>query len=324
MSKPLVSVICLCRNHAKYVSAAVESVLNQTYEHIELIVVDDTSTDNSKAVIEQLSITHSDQLMNVGFRSIFNDKNLGNCRSFNLALALAKGKYIVDLAADDLLLPDRISVGVDSLEKHGEKYGVHFCDVELINENEQPQGTHYKRNSDGHLTERVPEGDVFRELTERYFICTPSMMMSKKVLDELGGYDENLSYEDFDFWIRSSRNYKYAFSDKVLVKKRILADSLSAQQHKKKNEHIMSTAKVGKKAMRLIQNEEEKKALLKRIDYEMKWALLTENWDAANLLLQLKKEMGVKSIGTQLQKTIIALQPPLYSFLKLVNPLEFK
>lgn len=301
----------MCYNHQQYVLQTIESVLKQTYERVELIVVDDASEDKSREIIEKAQQLH-------GFKVIFNEKNLGNCSSFNRGFQQSNGKYLIDLAADDLLEAERIALGVEVLEKKGESYGVHFCDVELIDYERNIRSTHFNRNSDGQLAEKVPSGDIYATLVERYLICTPSMMMSKKVLDELDGYDENLSYEDFDFWVRSSRNYKYAFSDKVLVKKIILSNSLSSAQYQRKNEYALSTAKVCAKVLHMNKNEDENQALLKRINYELKWALITENWEASHLFLDLKKKLGDGSIRTQLEKLAVAIKSPWYWFWKRV------
>jgi len=313
VDKPLVSIICLCYNHERYVAETIDSALNQSYGAIELIVVDDASTDKSRSEIEKLAQIY-------GFKTHFNDTNLGNCKSFNIGLALSHGKYIIDLAADDLLLTERVAVGVASLEQHGLSFGVHFCDVELIDEKGQSLGTHFKRDKHGKLVENVPEGAIFEVLVERYCISAPSMMMSRVVLEELGGYDENLNYEDFDFWIRSSRKFNYAFTDQVLVQKKVLPKSLSAKQHQKKNKHLLSTAIVCEKAFTLCENEKEKKALIKRINYESKWALITENWEAARVFLKLKEKMHSKSVRIQIEKLILSIKPPWFEFWKIMNP----
>jgi hypothetical protein len=111
---------------------------------------------------------------------------------------------------------------------------------------------------------------VYADLLSRYFICAPTMMIRKSVLDELGGYNEELSYEDFDFWIRSSRKYLYAFSDDILVKKRNLPNSLSKQQYRRNSKHFESTYTVCKMAVSLNRNAVEHKALRRRILYEAK------------------------------------------------------
>jgi len=299
----------LCYNHQKFVKQAIESVLHQTYDNVELIVVDDASNDGSRAVIKKASKIH-------GIKSIFNESNLGNCKSFNNGYRISKGKYLIDLAADDVLLPDRIQVGVKELEKKGNSYGVHFCDVELIDQNGELLGTRYKRDTQGKLLGIVPCGNIYIDLVERYLISAPAMMMTKKVLDELNGYDEELSYEDFDFWVRSARNYKYTFTDKVLVKKLILDNSLSSIQYQRKNKHALSTAKVCEKILSLNKTEEENQALLKRINYELKWALVTENWEASKLLIQTKEKIVSTSLRLSIEKALLKFKPRWFQLLE--------
>lgn len=311
MDKPLVSIICLCYNHGKYIEQAITSVLDQSDENVELIVIDDASTDDSQSIIEKMSETH-------GFQVHFNPTNLGNCRSFNIGFKLSTGKYVIDLAADDQLMPTRVKEGAGNLEAKGNRYAVDFCDVELIDENGQSKGTHFKRDEQGNLIESVPEGDIYKILIERYFLCGPGMMMRRTVLEELGGYDENLSYEDFDFWVRSARNYKYAFTDQVLVKKHILTDSLSAAQYQRKNKHCFSTALVCEKAMKLNKTKEENDALLKRINYELRWALITENWEASEKFIGLKQKLLTHHWSMGLLKLIIKIKPPWFPLWKMM------
>ena len=204
------------------------------------------------------------------------------------------------------------------MKQKGERFGVHFSDVEMIKKDGKSMGTHFKRNDLGKLVEHVPTGDVYCNLVEKYFICTPSMMMRRSVLDELNGYDESLSYEDFDFWVRSSRNYYYAFSDQVLVRKKILDKSLSTWQYEKKNKHALSTTIVCEKALQLNKTPQENSALLKRINYELKWALITENWEAARLFLKLKEKIADPSIVIWVQNLIIKVEPPWYPLWKML------
>lgn len=287
------------------------SALGQTYGNLEIIVIDDASRDGSRAVIEKLAKIH-------GFKAIFNEQNLGNCRTFNKGLALAKGDYVIDLAADDVLLPDRVAEGVNSLEGKGPEYGVHFCDIELIDEKGHSLGAHFPRDEKGDLVTPVQEGDLYKIILEKYYIPTPAMMMRRSVLEEMGGYDEGLSYEDFDFWVRSARNYKYAFTDRVLMQKHVLSGSLSTKQKLRKNPHLLSTAIVCEKALKLNKTENENQALLKRINYELKWALATENWEAAELFLKIKKQLGGTSPVLWIQKMAIKTKPRWYGFLKLL------
>lgn len=305
----MVSIICLCHNHNRFVELAIESVLQQSYEHIELIVVDDASEDGSRAIVENMSAIH-------GFQTYFATSNIGNCKAFNIGLKLSHGKYIIDLAADDQLFPDRILQGVKNIEQKGENFGVDFCDVELIDENGKSLGTHFKRGDDGKLIDAVEEGDLYQTLVEKFYISAPSMMMRRKVLEKLKGYDENLSYEDFDFWVRSARDNEYTFNNKILVKKYVLSNSLSSIQYQKKNRHCMTTAIVCEKAYNLNRTEGENMALLKRINYELKWALITENWEASQKLLSLKKKIKSFSWDQGIFTSILKIKPPWYGLIK--------
>lgn len=266
-SSPLVTVICLCYNHARFVQETIESVLNQHYPNIQLIVVDDASTDTSVKVINQMLIKNP-SIEFVGLQT-----NMGNCKAFNQGLAKAKGEFVIDLAADDVLLPNRIEVGVQVLQHAGPEYGVHFSDAELISVNGEYLGFHSARFP--HPS--IPQGDIYKDLISRYFICPPTLMCTREVMNYLNGYDESLTYEDFDFLIRSSRKFKYVYSSSVLVKRRITSNALSTQQFKLFSRHSLSTYRVCEKILKLNQSPEEKKALTKRIFYETKLNLRLMN-----------------------------------------------
>jgi glycosyltransferase involved in cell wall biosynthesis len=209
------------------------------------------------------------------------NENLGNCRAFNIGLSESEGEYIIDLSADDVLLPDRIEEGIKSFKKNGPEYGVNFTDAIYIDESGKVLGPHYQRDKNGMLKEYIPEGNVYTDLLARYFICTPTMMMRKSILNYLGGYDEDLSYEDFDFWVRSGKITKYCYTDKILVKKRILKNSLSSGQYKKNSSILKSTFLVCLKAEELNQSESDKMALRRRSKYEFRKAFLSGNFREA-------------------------------------------
>lgn len=263
MNAPLVTVICLCYNQKRFVREAVESVINQSYAPVQIIIVDDASTDGSRDSINQLKSKYPQ------LEVLLLNENMGNCRAFNRGLALAKGEYLIDLAADDVLLPDRIKIGVDALQQSGDEYAVHFCDAELIDET----GAFVNHHSDKYPHHTIPQGDIYEQVIKRYFICPPTIMFRKSVMDKLGGYDETLAYEDFDFWVRSSRQFKYTYSPEPLVKKRVGKRSLGSIQEKLFNRHALSTYRVCKKILDLNRTANEKKALTKRILYEIKSSL---------------------------------------------------
>jgi glycosyltransferase involved in cell wall biosynthesis len=257
------------------VEEAINSVLHQSYENIEIIAIDDCSSDNTQMILRDLDQRYTQ------VRVILLDTNVGNCRAFNLGLSRVQGDFIIDLAADDVLLPDRIRDGIHEFNKYGPEYGVNFSDAAYINSSGDITGYHYKRDRNGRLISTIPEGNIYRDLLARYFICTPTMMTRKSVYDQLEGYDEALYYEDFDFWIRSGKITKYCYTDKVLVKKRVLDDSLSAKQYQSNSQLLRSTYKVCLKAEKMNESDEDRQALVQRVRYEFRKALLSGNREIA-------------------------------------------
>lgn len=273
METPVVTVICLCHNQREYVIQAIQSVLDQTYKNIQLIIVDDASSDGSQEVIQKF-ITDKPLITFIKI-----SENVGNCKAFNSARQQIQGEYCIDLAADDILIPERVETGVRIFTQATPDVGVHFSDAELINERDE----HLSYHSQRFPHKSIPQGNIYKELVERYFICSPTMMFRKSVLEKLNGYDESLSYEDFDFWIRSSRDFQYVYSPAVLVKKRILETSLTNKQFRIGSPHQRTTYRVCKKIFHLNRTTSEQQALEKRIAYEIR-----TNIRLLNLWLALK------------------------------------
>lgn len=257
--QPLVTVICVCYNHAHYVCEALDAVANQTYPNIELVVIDDGSTDGSGKLIKKWVVNHPDATL------ILNGKNLGYCKTFNKAYRVSKGELLIDLSADDVLMPDRVEEGVKLFANAGDEVGVQFSDAQYIDE----QGNPLKLHSEKFPHKTIPQGDIYKEVIQRYFICSPTMMFRRSVLDVLQGYDESLAFEDFDFWIRASRNFKFIYSTGVLVKKREVSTSMSKKQFERSSPQRWSTLEVCRKIKKLNKTPEEDKALKQRLIYEI-------------------------------------------------------
>jgi len=288
-NRPLVSVICLCYNHSRFVVEAIASVLSQTYQNIELIVVDDASIDESQQVIENYLQHHP----KVKFIPL--SKNIGNCRAFNIGWQQASGEFIIDLAADDILYPERIAVGVACFLNAGKEYGVQFCDANIVNNAGVKIDKHL---TTGFFAGDVPQGFIFADLLAHYFINPVTMMYSQELLQYLGGYDASLAYEDFDVWVRSAKKFKYCYTNQLLVAKRKLTGSHGHGQYKLARSRLLSsTVIVCQKAFALCENIVEYQALLIRLRYEMKMAAVTLNWRSALQLFALKRAV-VKKISS--------------------------
>lgn len=277
-SNPLVTVICLCYNHERFVKEAIESVLTQTYKNIELIVVDDKSTDRSSEIIKQLRVPF-----------IQMETNSGNCKAFNTAWRKSNGGFVIDLAADDTLPLDRVSRGVEEFAARSEEWGVQFGDAAFMTVEGKFVAKHSERFP------QVPEIDIYKDLIRKYFISSASLMIRRKVLEKLNGFDESLAYEDFDFLIRSSREFKYFYTPEILVNKRIVKGSMSDQQFKRNSTQANSTYKVCEKILSLNRNAEEDQALKERLRYELRHALIRLDFSLAKKYFSLLNKVSLRA-----------------------------
>ncbi len=273
---PLVSIICLCYNHEQFVAQALDSVINQSYKNIELLIADDCSPDNSADVIEDWLQKHPE----IHFTK--NSVNLGNTKTFNSLFHKAKGEFIIDLAADDILKPDCIANQIQGFRDHQDA-GLVYGNMNLIDENDKDLGYYYPVN-DQLLSINPPNsGEVYIDIiNQKHKICSVTAMMKRSMLDELGGYDTTLAFEDLDIWIRGSRTYPFYYLDKILVTRRELKSSMGNIIFRKNDAKAIkmnnSSFKIIRKAMKLNKSRKENKALLRRMHYEMTKALHTKHY----------------------------------------------
>lgn len=275
---PLVTIICLCYNHAEFVEETLNSVLNQTYTNIELIIADDCSTDNSVSIIKNWLKDHPKTILKE------NNQNLGNTKTFNQCLKLAKGDYIIDLAADDILFPETLEKQLKGFANSTyENLGIIYGNMELVTSDKR----HLKffLPVDANLKRINPQrtGDIYIGLLNgTNSMGAVTSMVKKEVFNTLNGYDETLAYEDYDFWIRASRIYNIDYIDEILIIKRMLENSLETQAFKKRNKktrrYNYSTYIIMQKAFNLNRDKSEFIAMLKRVHYEMTVAFSTQDF----------------------------------------------
>ncbi|MFD1603133.1 glycosyltransferase [Flavobacterium artemisiae] len=293
--KPLVTVICLCYNHERFVVESLNSVLNQDYPFIELIVVDDFSTDYSVETIQNWRMDYPE------IQFIINEKNLGSTKSFNKALKKAKGDFIIDLACDDILLPNCISHQIKAFEESSFKnLGIVYGNAELITETGQHSSYYFPVNSNKKTIEERKTGDIYLSvISGGNSICSVSSMVKRTVFEDLKGYDENLAYEDLDLWIRASREYEVDYIDEILMQKRISEASLGTHFYLKNDSRSKkinySTYLIIKKAIRLNRTKIEHKAILKRMHFEMILAYKTGNFKLLlnYIFLEIKQRLRI-------------------------------
>jgi glycosyltransferase involved in cell wall biosynthesis len=280
-----------------------ESLFNQSYDNIEIIVIDDASTDESQDILQSIILGKPE------IQSIFHSTNSGYTLAFNEAYVLAQGKYIVDFALDDVMSPDFILKSIDRLEQAGEGFGVSFSNANYIDIDSKIIGNHNELLRKKGLIDDIPSGNLFELILRRYFICTPSMVIRKSVLDRLNGYDASLAYEDFDFWVRSARFTGYAYIDEVLVSKRKLKTSMSSQQYNfKMNLQLESTLEVCNKAFHLCKTKTEHNALKERVNFELRHCLTSGAFEIGQELFVLLKNLKENSLRLFVYKSLLVLK----------------
>jgi len=212
-SNPLVSVIVPAYNHEKYITDCLRSVVEQSYKNLELIVLNDGSTDTTEELIKLFIEENS--LTNIRFIS---KKNEGVCKTLNKGLEIAKGKYVAFLASDDMWEPKKLEIQVDFMERN-DNIGLVFSDAwfQKFNEKTHIKWSDYKTNMDRYFKNGIQNADMYFLLLTRPIIPALTVMVRKQIFDEIGGFDEALVYEDDDMWLRIALKYPLAYINEPLA-----------------------------------------------------------------------------------------------------------
>lgn len=272
---PLVSVICNCLNHENFIFEALESVAKQTYTNIELIVINNGSSDDSqKKILEFIKENPQVKFINL-------EKTLTHNKVFNLAFKQSNGEFLIDLSGDDKLLPDCVEKQISFFKKQNSEVGLVFGNVLEINE----KGVFLRNYFDVDENGKVKDKSLFETNYEKLLkgglcMCSVSAMLSRKYFEILGGYNENLFFEDLDYWLRLSFKYRIAFLDEFLVEKRFLENSFGNQTFKKNkiSDKINESLLIIFKEAINRNNKSQNKLLLKRIHNRMEISFKNKDW----------------------------------------------
>ena len=215
--RPAVSVIIPTYNRAHLLDRAIESVLDQTYQDFEIIVVDDASVDETEEVV----ISFADDRINY----IRHQKNKGGSSARNTGIKAAKGEFIAFLDSDDEWLAEKPKKQIDKFKMSSKKVGVIYCGHCIVGEETQ---------------EVVDEvifslrGNVFLNLLKMCITPASSLVIRRYCFRKAGFFYEVLpSCQDCDMWIRLSRYYKFDLMPEVLVKHHLQGAQISTDLSKK-------------------------------------------------------------------------------------------
>lgn len=212
---PLVSVVIPVFNAELFIEAAIASVLSQTFENLELLIIDDGSTDKT------LDVVNSTVRRFPGRRiTVISRENRGLSRTLNQGLELTTGKYWAYLGADDIWHTQKLEKQVAELESSG--FAAAFSDCLVI-------------DAGGNLMSRYGAqfpyhgGDIYRDLVWcKFQPASPTNLYRRDALESVGRFNEDQLWEDRDLWIRLAKDNNIAYIDEPLASYRVHAQNGSS------------------------------------------------------------------------------------------------
>lgn len=229
---PLVSVCIPAYNHEKYIAETIESVINQDYMNLELIIINDGSKDKTDEVIKKYEQKCQKRFVRFEYK---NRENKGLSATLNEMVQWSKGKYFTACASDDMFLSTKVSLLVNSLEKLSEDYAVAFGNAIFIDDNSneiyidlntgglsrQEEGTKFfldfqvlQRNCDLKIGKNFGS---YETLLIGNYLPAMSFLIKLDKIKEVGAWTSGNTIEDWEMWLKLSKNYKFAYIDEPVA-----------------------------------------------------------------------------------------------------------
>lgn len=248
MNSVKVSIGILSYNNAAYLPTTLDSVLSQSYDNFEVIIVDDGSTDESLNIARKYEAADD----RVKVFTHLNNVNKGISATCNLAVSKSQGEYIALLASDDAYYPYTIAEQVKALQENplvGLVCGKAQC-----------------MDTQGELIPQTLGGDIWSDsdylekILVQNRISAPTVMMRKVCYEQIGLYDEELLYSDYELWLRLHlfSEWKVKFIDKFLVLYRIHSSNVSLHNSDKKQNSLTLSVYLKVEALLKHSNRGEK------------------------------------------------------------------
>jgi len=253
--KPLVSVAIPCFNHERYVRECIKSVIDQDYDNIELIIIDDGSSDKSVEAINEMVAACRERFVRFEFR---HRENKGLSATQNEAIEWARGMYFSVIASDDVMYPEKTSILLEHIEKEKAMAGI-FCGCYILDSNSR-------------ITDAVRPSETlcsFEDILLRNKKCkivTATQLLRLDCLTSVGGYPVNLFVNDWYMWlVLAQKGYQLKVIDSLLVgyrqhEKNSSSDALKMYEERKKVLSYFEANPFHEKALALV-------ALIASIDF---------------------------------------------------------
>ena len=195
------SLLIRVYNGERYLAQSVESALAQTYGNIEIIAVNDGSTDGSAEILER----YSDRIM------IVNTRHAGRAAAYNVGIAHMTGEWLAEVASDDIMYPDaveRLVGAAERLDSSSTTKTIPFFDMQMLGSDGRPSGRKMLYHMDNSMDAMEQGASMF----SMYFGHVCASILHRSILEDVGGFDEDLGRgEDMEFSMRLTINHGYRF-----------------------------------------------------------------------------------------------------------------
>jgi len=221
---PLVSVITPTYNRSEFIEETVKSVLGQTMEDFEFLIIDDGSYDDTKSVLD--SYLADDRIR------YFYQENQGQSVARNIGLKNSRGRFICFIDSDNVWLPDKLAVQI-SMMQDNPSVDVIYGDCILIDKQSREVGVKNIRRYSGHIAPQMLKDNC---------VSMNTAMARRQCFDELGGMNgKRRVADDYDLWLRFSAKYKFLYVPEYFAKYRVMDDQISSDKRRRfeANERII-------------------------------------------------------------------------------------
>ena len=223
-SLPTVSILMSVYNNDRFLSAAIDSMLCQTFTDFEFLILDDGSTDRSAEILR--SYAAQDARIRLTRR-----ENRGLTRSLNELLSQAQGEFIARMDADDIALPDRLARQVEFLQNSPQIVCVGTAQDWIDEDGDKLH--HWQPTGDNAELQALM-------LSGQNHLCHPSALIRREAMLKVGGYDESLrSAQDLDLWLKLGELGELSNLPEVLLRYRVHSDSVSEKQATQQNQNAL-------------------------------------------------------------------------------------
>lgn len=266
MTFPLVSVAVPAFNHARYIEACLASICAQTYPELELVVLDDGSTDETYALAQNFIARQQGRFRRVVVET---QNNQGVSATSNRCIEKCTGEWVHLLGSDDVIYPDKVMVQQRAVSEWGDsELGLVYADVDYLDE----EGRVLRTQQQDKRPRPGVDGRSYTWLCEGNAIPNPTVALRRAAFMEVGGFDPSLRLEDWDCWLRIAARFPIARVPAVLGGYRYHPTNSSKRRGMMMEAVLLTFAKFLETYPELVREDQRRHVYRKNLRQIWRWA----------------------------------------------------